>query len=57
MKEINYRCLKCLTEISDLYKLDEEIPETMTCPGCGEEMIQFNFKNNKQRAYIFDPQK
>lgn len=55
MKLINYRC-NCGNEVEEFYFSGEEIPETIKCSKCSKRMKQYNYKNNKQRVFICDPQ-
>ena len=58
MRLVNYRCSECGHEIEELYRLSEEIPETLdrVCFECKKrvEMQLLNFKNNIHRVYIAD---
>lgn len=54
MKLVVYKCLSCLKEIEELFKIGEKIPKERIC-FCGKRMKRFDFKNNKQRVFIYDP--
>ncbi len=58
MKLINYRC-SCGYEIEEFFSSKTRIPQTLKqlCPCCKGELKQFNFKNNSQRVFIYDPQR
>jgi len=54
MKLVNYRCLKCKKQKETLLTTEElkfirnKTVEHLVQCDCGEEMEEFNFKNNSQ---------
>jgi len=57
MRLINYRCPKCGREAESLYMDKENVPSQVPCT-CERDvyMTRWDFKNNSQRARIFDKQ-
>jgi transcription elongation factor Elf1 len=57
MRLVNFRCPQCGYE-TEIYVKDEKEDkklDTLSCTYCKTEMFKFNFKNNKQRVFLFDP--
>ena len=53
----HYRCTKCDYEEDRLMDEYRTVAQVVICPDCREFMKEFNFKNNKHRVYIEDPQR